>query len=293
VNRFTYFPLHLLPLVMFVGASSAESFAEAGAGPTPTPVVVRVVAHHAMALGDNVGGAQVTVRNVETGEVLASGRQTGASGDTKVIMQTPHLQVDPVYSVRDSASFKAELSLSKPTWVEVIGEGPLQFPNAKRRASKTVLLYPGKPVTGDGIILELDGLLVSIEYPTAERPLGIGDEGTVRATVKMLCGCIVEPFGNWDSRKMDLYGELRLGDKVIQKIDLYHQGPKGLFTGNFKIPRSLKGEQAISLRVVAADAEGVDVGFDEMTYPLVPWEQSRDATGREIPPSLAPAPKSP
>jgi hypothetical protein len=25
-------------------------------------------------------------------------------------------------------------------------------------------------------------------------------------------------------------------------------------------------------------------GYDEIAYPLVPWEQSRDATGREIPP---------
>lgn len=249
-----------------------------------TSVVVRVVASHAMALGDNVGGAAVTIRDAETGAILAAGRQSGPSGDPRVIMQTPHLQNEPVYSVRESASFTADLQLAKPLLVEIVGEGPLKFPRAMRRASKTVLLYPGKGITGDGIILELNGLLVNIEAPGADRPLGIGDEGTVHATVKMLCGCIVEPFGVWDSRKMDLYGELRLGEKVVQRIDLYHQGPKGLFTGAFQIPRSLKGEQAISLRVVAADADAANVGMDEMTYPLVPWEQSRDATGREIPP---------
>lgn len=256
----------------------------------PTTVVVRVVAHHALALGDNVGGAAVTIREVETGRVLANGQQTGPSGDVKIIMQTPHLQNEPVYSVRESASFTAELPLMKPTWVEISGEGPLKFPHAKRRASKVVLLYPGKAVAGDGVVLELNGLLVAIEAPTTERPLGIGDEGTLRTTVKMLCGCIVEPFGTWDSRTLEFYGELRLGSKVILKIDLYHQGPKGLFSGNFTIPRSLKGEKEISLRVVAADAQGANVGFDEATYPLVPWEQSRDATGREIPPITRPAP---
>ena len=245
----------LLMSVSIILATGAASAAEVSP-PIATPVVVRVVASHAMALGDNVGGATVTIRDVETGAVLASGRQTGPSGDAISIMQTPHLHIEPVYSVRESASFRTELQLTKPTLVEVVGEGPLKFPQAIRRASKTVLLYPGKAVTGDGIILELNGLLVNIEAPTADRPLGIGDEGTLRATVKMLCGCIVEPFGNWDSRKMDLYGELRLGDKVIQRIDLYHQGPKGVFAGNFKIPRSLKGEQSISLRVVAADADG-------------------------------------
>jgi hypothetical protein len=254
------------------------------ATPVPTQVLVRVVAHHALPLGDNVGGARVTIRDVETGKIMAEGRQTGPSGDLKSIMQTPRVQNEPVYSVRDSASFKTELSLTKPTWVEISAEGPLQFPHAKRRASKVVLLYPGKAVTGDGIVLELEGLLVKIQEPTTERPLGIGDEGMLRATVQLLCGCVVEPFGNWDSRKMELYGELRLGEQVLQKIDLDHQGPNGLFRGNFTIPKSIKGEKKISLRVIASDSEGVNVGFDEVTYPLVPWEQSRDATGQDIAP---------
>ena len=258
--------------------------------PILTPIVVRVVGSRAMALGDNVGGAAVTIRDVETGTILAAGRQTGPSGDAKSIMQTPHLLIEPVFSVRESASFTTELQLSKPTMVEVVGEGPLKFPQAIRRASKTVLVYPGKGMTGDGVVLELNGLLVNLEAPIADRPLGIGDEGTLRVTVNMLCGCIVEPFGNWDSRKMDLYGELRVGEKVVQRIDVYHQGPKGVFAGNFKIPRSLKGEQSISLRVVAADADAANVGVDEVTYPLVPWEQSRDATGQEIPVIVPPAP---
>jgi hypothetical protein len=139
-------------------------------------------------------------------------------------------------------------------------------------------------VTGDGIVLDLNGLLVQIEAPSKDRPLGIGDTGTIHARVNMLCDCIVEPFGNWDSRKMQLYGEMRVGNRVVAKIDLYHQGPKGLFLGNFVIPRSLQGKDHVILRVVASDAEGINVGYDEHAYPLVPWEQSRDATGREIPP---------
>jgi hypothetical protein len=278
--------LGLLVYVSVILAAAVPATADVSLS-VPTPIVVRVVASRAMALGDNVGGAAVTIRDVDTGAVLAAGRQTGPSGDAKSIMQTPHMLMEPVYSVRESASFTTELQLSKPTLVEVVGEGPLKFPQAIRRASKTVLLNPGKAVTGDGIIVELNGLLVNIEAPTADRPLGIGDEGTLRATVKMLCGCIVEPFGVWDSRKMDLYGELRLGEKVVQRIDLYHQA-KGLFTGAFQIPRSLKGEQSIALRLVAADADAANVGVDEVTYPLVPWEQSRDATGQEIPAIIQP-----
>ena len=232
----------------------------------------------------------VHVDQQPTGAVLASGTQTGTGGDLRSIMQTPRMQTEQIYSVKTSAAFTANLHLTKPTLVEITGEGPLKFPHAKRRTSKTVLLYPGKHVTGDGIVLELNGLIVQIEAPPKDRPLGVGDGGTLRATVKMLCDCIVEPFGNWDSRKMDLYGELRVGNRVIVKVDLYHQGPKGLFLGNYVIPRSLQGQEHLTLRVVAADAEGLNVGYDEFTYPLVPWEQSRDATGREIPP-VAPKPQ--
>jgi hypothetical protein len=264
-------------------------FGEAKAADTqsrgiPTSLVVRVVGSHGMPLGDSVGGAAVTIRDVETGAVLASGKQTGPSGDLRAIMQTPRLPTEQIYSSKDSAAFKADLLLSKPTLVEVIGEGPLNFPAAKRRASKTVLLYPGKNMTGDGVVLQLYGLIVQLEAPKPDRPLGIGDGVTVRATVRMMCDCIVEPYGNWDSRKMSLYGEVRVDGTTIGRLDLYHQGPKGIFQGDYTIPKWLKGKDRLTLRVVASDAEGINVGYDEIAYHLVPWEQSRDATGREIPP---------
>ena len=250
----------------------------------PTTVVVRVVGSHAMALGDTVGGAAVTIKDVETGAVLASGVQTGSTGDLKSIMQTPREHIEQIYSAKGTASFTATLSLTRPTLVEVSGEGPLNFSQAKRRASKTILLYPGRHVTGDGIVLVVYGLIVRIASPTLDRPLGIGDGVLVRATVNMMCDCVVEPFGNWDSRKMELYGEVLSDGKVIGRMDLFHQGPRGLFQGDYTIPKWLKGKERLTLRVVASDKESINVGYEEITYPLVPWEQSRDATGREIPP---------
>ena len=192
----------LLALLLTVAVSQS---AETVVAPVTTTVVVRVVGNHALALGDTVGGADVTIRDAETGAVLASGLQTGAGGDLRSIMQTPREHIEQVYSTKGAAAFTATLHLAKPTLVEITGEGPLKFPHAKRRASKTVLLYPGRHVTGDGIVLDLNGLLVQLESPPKDRPLGIGDTGTIHATVKMLCDCVVEPFGNWDSRKMQLY----------------------------------------------------------------------------------------
>lgn len=273
----------LLALLLSAGGVRSAEAPPQGNG-VPTTVVVRVVGSHAMALGDTVGGAAVTIRDAETGALLASGMQTGSTGDLKSIMQTPREHIEQVYSAKGTASFTATLSLTRPTLVEVSGEGPLNFSQAKRRASKTVLLYPGRHVTGDGIVLVVYGLIVRIAAPTPDRPLGIGDGVTVRATVNMMCDCVVEPFGNWDSRKMDLYGEVLSDGKVIGRVDLFHQGPRGLFQGEYTIPKWLKGKERLTLRIVASDKEGINVGYEEITYPLVPWEQSRDATGREIPP---------
>src|SRR5437899_6955810 len=106
----------------------------------PTTVMVRVVGNRAMVLGDAVGGAAVTIKDLATGAVLASGVQTGSGGDLRSIMMTPRQQHEQIYSLKGAASFTATLSLTKPTLLEITGEGPLKLPRATRRASKTVLL---------------------------------------------------------------------------------------------------------------------------------------------------------
>ena len=49
--------------------------------PKPTRILVRVVAHGAMVLGREVGGARVTITDLETKQVLATGIQQGEAGD--------------------------------------------------------------------------------------------------------------------------------------------------------------------------------------------------------------------
>ena len=60
-------------------------------GPQPTTVLVRVVAQGAMVLGREVGGAQITITDVTTGQVLATGVQQGEAGDQNQIMRTPRM----------------------------------------------------------------------------------------------------------------------------------------------------------------------------------------------------------
>src|SRR5262245_63495601 len=86
--------------------------------PKPTKILVRVVAHGAMVLGREVGGARVTITALETKQVLATGIQEGEAGDQNQIMRTPHLMEEPVYSARPAAALIASLELRKTTIVE-------------------------------------------------------------------------------------------------------------------------------------------------------------------------------
>lgn len=74
--------------------------------------------------------------------------------------------------------------LEQPTVVEVTAEGPLDTPQSTQRVSKTLLLVPGQDVLGEGILLEIHGLTVTLLAPTPDAGLSVGSQLNVRATVK-------------------------------------------------------------------------------------------------------------
>lgn len=59
--------LYILALILPLSALAAES------EPEPTKAMVRAVSKGAKIIGSDVGGARITITDVETGEVLASG----------------------------------------------------------------------------------------------------------------------------------------------------------------------------------------------------------------------------
>jgi hypothetical protein len=70
--------------------------------------------------------------------------------------------------------------------VEVYAEAPLAYPHAMQKGSKTLTLIPGKHVTGEGVVIELNGLIVNVINPSAEIMLKKGEEIAIKAEVKML-----------------------------------------------------------------------------------------------------------
>lgn len=237
--------------------------------PQPTRIIVRVVSHGSMVLGHEVGGARVTITDVASGEVLASGIQQGEAGDQNQIMRTPRMMGEPQYSTRTSASFTTTLNLVHPTLVDIAAEGPLTYPASTQRVSQRVWLIPGQDMTNDGIVLALYGYIVQIEHPKPHEPLIAREDVMLRASVRTLSGSLVRPHGDWDSRKIRIYGEVLIGSRVHERLQMFYSGRNAEFEAPFFVPFPQDAPDGITLRVIAADPAGGNAGVGEATFPVL------------------------
>jgi hypothetical protein len=237
--------------------------------PKPTTILVRVVGHGAMVLGREVGSARVTITDVATKQILATGIQQGEAGDQNQIMRTPRLMEEPHYSSRPAAAFTATFDLLHPTLVEVTAEGPLAYPASSQRASTTVWLVPGQDTTNDGIVLHLFGYIVQIEHPKPGEPLIAKDDVPLRASVRTLSGALVRPHGDWDSRKIRIYGELLIGHRIIERLQMFYSNDTGSFEAPFFVPHDKDAPDGITLRVVASDASTGNSGVGTARYSVL------------------------
>ena len=95
-----------------------------------------------MVLGKDVGGARVTITDVASGQILASGLQQGDAGDQNQIMRTPRLMGEPLYSSRASAAFTTTRDLTHPILVDIAAEGPLAYPASAQLVTTRTWLIP-------------------------------------------------------------------------------------------------------------------------------------------------------
>lgn len=247
-----FLPCILAVLLLVALPAHAQSSA------TPTTVVVRAVANDAKLLQDPVGGAQIIIRDANTGTVLAEGIQTGDSGSTDKIMRQPHERGATIYDVPGAAKYEATLNLNRPTRVHITAEGPLDYPQAVQRARTSVLLIPGKDVTGDGITLTLNGFIVELLSPS-NLDVSPGETIGVRSRVRMLCGCPTEPGGMWDASRYDIRAQLvNGGGEVVSETELAFTGTTNEYEGELLVP-----QEASTIRVFAADPDRVNFGMVE------------------------------
>lgn len=150
-----------------------------------TTIVIRAISRDAKIIGSNVGGARITVREIETGSILAGGLQEGGTGSTDAIIRAPRTRGQAVFDTPGAAEFRAVLALSRPTTVEIEAVGPLGTPQSTQRVTKTLLLVPGADILGDGVLLEIHGFTVEIQEPFESAALRMDDPIPVRVRLTM------------------------------------------------------------------------------------------------------------
>ncbi|MFQ5696157.1 MAG: hypothetical protein ACE5HB_09225, partial [Terriglobia bacterium] len=159
-----------LPVLLAATLAAAQPAQAEG---VPTQVRVRAIARDAKLIGSGVGGARITVREAATGRVLVQGRQEGGTGDTRLIMG-PRPRGAAVFDTPGAAGFLAPIVLERPTVVEITAEGPLGTPQSTQRASKTLLVVPGRHILGEGVLLEIHGFTLALLAPAADGRARVG-----------------------------------------------------------------------------------------------------------------------
>ena len=237
----------------------------------PTRVNVHVLAHDAKLIGDVAGGAYVTIRDAVNGQVLAEGVHAGGTGSTDALVREPWVRGEDRLDTEGAAVFRATLDLDVPTRVVIEARGPLGFPSAEQRASRTLVIVPGGHLDGDGVVLTLQGLIVDLLTPHTETRLDAGSTIRVEAGVKLLCTCPIEAEGLWDAADYDVRAEIWRGKELVVSAPLEFDGRPNVFAGELGLPALEADDAPIhELRVVAGNRATGNWGHHGTVFRLHP-----------------------
>jgi hypothetical protein len=180
--------------VVFAMPNAGENSDNSGGEAVRTKVCVRVIARDGKFLGDDVGGASITIRDAHTRELLAKGTTSGSSGlNGPGGVMCARLQRGEPIPTTDASRYTAELKLDRPRRIEITAHGPLGVPQSANTVSATQWVYPGKDIVeGDGFLLELPGLIVQIISPPGNYTPKSLSELRIQAHVAMMCGCPID-----------------------------------------------------------------------------------------------------
>lgn len=226
-----------------------------------TTVVVRAQAKDAKFIGDGMGGAMITILDTSTGDTLAHGLTKGGTGDTERLVKDPVERYEQL-STPGSAKFEATLALQEPKLVTIQATAPYGKPHATVTTSTQKWLIPGKDITGDGIILEIPGFVITNRLPE-KTTFTTGEEIPIRSHIEMMCGCPTSDGGLWDSFEYEIKAQLRKGNALVTEVPLNFTGDTSLFEGT--ITASEAGDYAILVYAFHPETANSGVAKTEIT----------------------------
>ena len=246
----------------------------------PTQIDVRVIAKDGKYLGDDSGGALVTIHDVHTGELMARGTTSGGSGQQNFMDIC--LTRSEVLPVDEASVFTVSLDLDEPRLIRVTAYGPLAAQQSANTVSLTQWVYPGKNITGGakggGFLLEVPGLVVQIlNPPTHYLPQTAPQHIEIRANVTMMCGC---PIGKghppWNPDQFDVTAVIRQGEYGSIELPLKYDehAPYAIpsqFVNKWQVPKNGTEQQQIyEITVSAFQQKTGNTGVDKATVIIPP-----------------------
>lgn len=249
-------------ILMLAALGLAMMLPSVAAWAEPTEITVRALSKDAKFIGTSMGGMRITLRDAETGEVLASGLTEGGTGDTKRLMHE-NVGRRAVMSDASAARFQVTLDLDAPRLIEVEAYGPLAQRQAAQRVVATQWVIPGRGISGgDGWVLELPGFAVDVLSPPAHIKFDGATTVDVRANVVMMCGCPIEPKGLWDADKYEVQAIVRRDGKPVAQVPLKYAGQTSQFAA--AVPATEPGMYEVL--VYAYDPANGNTGLDRTTF---------------------------
>lgn len=224
-----------------------------------TQVKVRVQALGGKFLGDDIGGAIVTIRDSQTGQLFASGTTTGDSGNlgtsysptsslfTIVTPQKPQPTIrwlSPDSDASKTSHFSPVIDLTRPTLLEISASGPVGGLQSAHQVTTREWFLPAIPPTELGLVIVIPGLLVQVMQPATHSAVTAANSPlTIEANVGMMCGCpINNTEGNpWQPDDFQVLAEFRRvnpprPEPVLPPVILGFAGIASRFRGLAVIP---------------------------------------------------------
>lgn len=197
--------------------------------PDNTSLTVRVQARDGMFLGpDSYGGAIITIKEVATGKVLATGFTNDGDSGTRSESYTPAATSCPimtptapfptyylVVAAATTVNFEASFYLAQPTLLEISAEIPLPEAQGNQHVSQTQWFIPGQMIPAEpGFVVVVPGLWVQPEIIATPQTVKI------RAKVTMMCGCEINNNSPWIPADFEVTANLYQEGKLVQSMPL-------------------------------------------------------------------------
>lgn len=238
--------------------SSITSFA------TETKIVVRAKAKDAKFIGSSLGGAHVIIRDKANNKILAEGKTNGSTGNTDLIMKVPKERGGSIADDR-TAKFLATLDIDEPTFIRIEVISPYTHKQAQVHVHTELWVIPGKDILEDGIVLEVPGFIIDILKPRTHHYIALSSikdkPFKVQANIVMMCGCVINEGGLWNSKNMEVKGILKKDGVFVKNIDL-----SIIETNLFEGSTVLNSAGNYELIVYAYNPKSGNTGVDKVNY---------------------------